>query len=361
MKRIIIVLAVAALMAGCKESPRQISLSEQLTGFEHVNVILMIGDGMGIAQLQSGIMASDIPLNITKLRHIGFQNTKPAGSDITDSGASSTAMSTGTKTYNGRIAVDTTGKELKTILEYAEEAGLSTGLISTSAITHATPASFVAHHPDRNDYQAIAKDFLDTEFELIMGGGWNHFNLREDGLVLTDTLKSRGYGIFRRLPDKLPEEERFVVLADSVHMPPASKRGDFLPDATAMALKVLRKNKDGFFLMVEGSQIDWAGHANDTEYMVREVLDFDRAVGQALEFAKKNPNTLLIVTADHETGGMVLYGRDEESNTLQAGFNTDGHSALMVPVFAYGPGASEFHGFYENTAIFDKMKKVFGF
>ena len=159
MKRTITILGIIFLMIACKESPRQISLSEELTDFDHVNVILMIGDGMGIAQLQSGIMASDMPMNITKFKHIGFQNTKPADGDITDSAASGTAMATGTKTYNGRLGIDTSGQELKTILEYAEEAGLSTGLVSTSSITHATPASFIAHEMDRDEYEAIARDF----------------------------------------------------------------------------------------------------------------------------------------------------------------------------------------------------------
>jgi len=134
-----------------------------------------------------------------------------------------------------------------------------------------------------------------------------------------------------------------------------------LPDATVTAMKILNNNKKGFFLMVEGSQIDWGGHDNDTEYIVEEVIDFDHAVAKALEFAKNDGKTLVVVTADHECGGFGLNGGNFENGTVEGAFTTDGHTGVMVPVFAFGPGAEEFIGIYENTALFDKFLQAYGF
>jgi alkaline phosphatase len=137
-----------------------------------------------------------------------------------------------------------------------------------------------------------------------------------------------------------------------------NERGDMLPVATSTALNILDNNDKGFFLMVEGSQIDWGGHASSTVYIVEDMLDFDRTIGKALEFASKDGETLVVVTADHETGGMALTGGDMSTGMVKADYPTTSHSAVMVPVFAYGPGAEEFMGIMENTDVHDKMKKL---
>ena len=135
-------------------------------------------------------------------------------------------------------------------------------------------------------------------------------------------------------------------------------RGSFLYDATKLGLKKLSKDKEGFFLMVEGSQIDWGGHANDADYLISELIDFDTVMGQVLDYAEKDGNTLVIVTADHETGGFTLASEEGNYNKIKPSFSTGGHSAAMVPVFAYGPGASSFAGIYENTEIHTKIKEL---
>jgi alkaline phosphatase len=321
------------------------------------NIILMIGDGMGVAQVYAGLTANGGHLNLEACPYVGFQKTYSASSYTTDSGASATAIATGKKTRNGAISVDTSGAKLKTILEMAKEAGLATGLVATSTITHATPAAFVAHNPDRGKYEELALDFMDAGLEVIIGGGRNHFNRREDGQDLLEKLRADGYQVTEQLADIDPGVKGpIAVFTDSLAMPPAMLgRGDLLPEATGLAIGRLGGAENGFFLMVEGSQIDWACHDNNTEYTVSEMIDFDQAIGKALDFARKDKETLVIVTADHETGAMAIETGDFGSGEVSGLYASEGHTGVMVPVFAYGPGAEKFAGIYDNTDIFKKM------
>lgn len=326
------------------------------------NIILLIGDGMGTAQVYAGYTTKKGNMNITRMPVTGFSITYSADDYITDSGAGGTALSTGVKTKNGSIGVDPSGKPLETILEMAEKRGLSTGLVSTSSITHATPASFIAHTANRSKYADIALDFLKTDIDVFIGGGYNNFGRRADNLNLVDSLKARGYVIARNLADvDVKSTTRLAALLADEHMPRMAKgRGNMLPDATELALEILSRNKKGFFMMVEGSQIDWGGHDNDASYVIDETVDFDNAVGKALEFAAKNGETLVIVTADHETGGMGIIGGNLATGDVQSSFIIKDHTATMVPVFAYGPGSEIFTGVQDNTDIFKKCVRLFG-
>lgn len=327
------------------------------------NIIFMIGDGMGVAHMYAGMTRNHGNLNLEKISHVGLQKTYSADNYITDSAASGTAMATGKKTGNGIIGIDTNGVVLKTILEIAEDNGLATGLISTSAITHATPASFIAHVQSRNMYEEIASDFLKTDIDVFIGGGKDHFVKRKDSLDLVDELITKGYQVFYEM-DQISQVSsgKLAGLTAEVHNPSCLEgRGDMLPLATKTALSILENDSDGFFLMIEASHIDWGGHANDTEYIIAEMLDFDKAIGEALDFAEKNGNTLVVITADHETGGMSVVGGDFKSGEVNAQYGTTGHSSVPVLVYAYGPGAEEFSGIYENTEIFEKFLKLYGF
>ena len=278
---------------------------------------------------------------------------------ITDSAAGGTALSSGVKTYNGAIGVDVNKNPVKTILEEASEKGLATGLVSSSAITHATPASFISHQASRSSYEDIAADFLKTDIDVFIGGGLDHFTKRKDGRNLVDELKNKGYQFETEL-DKIQKVKKgkLVGLTADVHNGRMTERGVMLPVATETAIDILSKDKEGFFLMVEGSQIDWGGHAGSTIYVVEDMLDFDQVVGRALEFAAKDKETLVVVTADHETGGMALTGGSMKDGIVKAAFPTGDHTSVMVPVFSYGPGAEEFIGIMENTTINAKMKKL---
>lgn len=327
------------------------------------NIILMIGDGMGLSQITAGMYANGNKLNLEQFKHIGFHKTHSADTIITDSAAGATAFSTGQKTYNGAIAVDVNKKSLKTILEMAEENKLSTGMVVTCSITHATPACFIAHASQRSKDEDIAMDFLKTAIDVFIGGGKKYFAERKDGKNLIDSLKARNYVITHSLSEvKNTNVKEAVFMADE-HLPAISEGRDknYLQDASSAAINILKNNSKGFFLMIEGSQIDWGGHDNKTDYIIDEMIDFDRAIGKVLECAKQDGNTLVIVTADHETGGFAITGGAITSQKVTGSFVSKNHSATMIPVFAFGPGAEEFEGFYENTEIFEKMKKLFGF
>jgi alkaline phosphatase len=320
------------------------------------NIILMIGDGMGTAQIYSGITANK-GLNIEQFKYIGFSKTYSSDNYVTDSGAGATAISTGVKTKNHYIAVDSSGNKLKTILEIAEDKGMYTGMVVTCHITHATPAAFISHNINRDNYEEIAADFLKTDIEVFIGGGKDNFTNRKDNRDLIQELKKKGYQVtdtFTDLPKiKSGKLAGFTAKKSNPYL--LDGRGDMLCIGTETALNILNQSPKGFFLMIEGSLIDWASHDNDQSKVVAEVVDFDKAVGKVLEFARKDKNTLVIVTADHETGGMAINSGNINTGTFEAAFNVKDHTGVMVPVFAYGPGAENFGGIYENTEIFYKM------
>ena len=352
---ILAVLILALVIVSCQPSAEKEP--------EVKNIILMIGDGMGIAQVHAAYLANGNTLTMTEFLNIGLQKTSSADRLTTGSAEASTALASGVKTNSRYIGVDPEGNPVKTILEYAEENGLATGLVATSYITHATPAGFIAKQIDRNMYEEIALDFLQTDIDVFIGGGRNHFNKRKDGRDLLEELTQRGYQVALTMEDvKSISTGKLAGLVDTLHPAKYSEgRGDMLPDATATAIEILQQNKNGFFLMVEGAQIDWGGHDMDEDYIIQETLDFDRAVARAYEFAKKDGNTLLIVTSDHETSGMALVDSREDRLQPDYRYIHDEHTGVMVPVFAYGPGADKFMGVYENTDIFHKMMKLFGF
>jgi len=323
------------------------------------NVIMMIGDGMGVAQVFAGITANGGHLFLDNFKQIGFSKTQSSDNYITDSAAGGTALSTGQKTYNGAIGVNADSVPIQTILEMAEDKGLATGLVSTSAITHATPASYIAHQKSRGSYEDIAADFMKTDVDVFIGGGYKHFSQRADKRDLTKELQQKGYQVLRNMDEiaKVKTGKLAGLTADE-HNDIAIRRKMSLPLSTETALNILSQNQKGFFIMVEGSQIDWGGHENDTRYIIIEMLDFDRAIGKALEFAAKDGETLIIVTADHETGGFSLIGGDMKTGMVKGAFTTGEHTAVMVPVFSYGPGAEDFTGIMDNTEIPKKIMKL---
>lgn len=326
------------------------------------NIILMIGDGMGTSQIYAGIIAKKGHLNMEEFPITGFSKTTSADDLITDSAAGGTAMATGTKTNNGMVGVDPEKHRVENIIEISEKDGKSTGLVATSTITHATPACFIAHVESRNDYEKIAWQFLDTDIDVFIGGGGVHFMERLDQRDLTIDLKENGYELCYSMEelDKATGEKIAGLVYEA--SPPTMKagRGDMLSKSTKKAIEVLSKNENGFFLMVEGSQIDWGNHQNNIEYQNLEVIDFDNVIGEVLQFAREDGETLVIVTADHETGGLGINGGNMAKGDIEPGFTTMGHTGVMVPVLAYGPQSELFSGIYENTEIFFKMLKALG-
>lgn len=325
------------------------------------NVIIMVGDGMGVAQVYAGLTANKGSLNLERSHFVGFSKTYSASNYITDSAAGGTAIACGTKTNNGSIGVDSENNPVKSALVYAAENGLSTGVVSSCSVTHATPASFVAHQPSRKMEEEIAADFVNSDITLFIGGGKRYFDARSDGENLLEKLKEKGYQVALTMDEvKSVTSGKLAGLVADEHPASYPERGEFLPESVQKAIDILKTNEKGFCLMVEGSQIDWACHANDQANLVNEMLDFDRAVKVAFDFADQNPNTLVIVTADHETGGAALTGGDLSTGEVEVTFASKGHTSIMVPVFAYGAGAINFAGIYQNADILPKIIKSYG-
>jgi alkaline phosphatase len=322
-------------------------------------VIFLIGDGMGLTQI-TGAMAHYKGRNaFERFQVIGLSKTSSSDNYVTDSGAGATVFSIGKKTYNGAIGVDSAKKESLGLFELLKERNWRTGVVATSSVTHATPASFYAHVSSRRSEDEIAEFLKRRNCDLAIGGGIKFFTNRKDGRNLLTELNEMGFTVAAdtNLVD-IKAKKLIYLCADEGMKTMQEGRGDFLQKATKIAMNNLGMDKDNYFLMVEGSQIDWGGHDNNFEYMKAELIDFNETINQVLDAAIKDGNTLVVVTADHETGGLSLLENKENKQTFIPNYSSKGHSGVMVPVFAYGPGAEAFAGIYENNQIFYKFKKL---
>lgn len=313
------------------------------------NVILLIGDGMGIGQLTAAeIMNGEEDLTITSLPYTSLVTTHSSSNYVTDSAASATAMATGHKTRNGRIAVSPEREDLFTVLEDAEQVGKATGIISTARATHATPASFLSHVLDRGMEEVIAAQLLESGVDVALGGGRGYF----DGL----DPEAAGYIVVTNSTElELVDSGMVLGLFSYGYMNYERARSGSgqpsLSEMTAKSLELLSVDPEGFFLMVEGGRIDHASHANDFDNTVAETLEFDATVQLVLEYAVSRNDTLVLVTSDHETGGLSIVGGYQSGGGMQVDWVTDDHVGSLVPVYAYGPRASEVTGFRDNTDI----------
>jgi alkaline phosphatase len=385
------------------------------------NVILLIGDGMGQAhRFAAQLLAAgrNGRLAMDRLPYVGQMGTTSADttSFVTDSAAAATAIATGAKTLNGSVSIDPNGQELTTILELARASGRSVGLVSTCQITDATPAAFAAHVPHRADQSEVARQYIDrTRVDVILGGGAAHwypwgaplppalmagapcrgigsdgdlvalaretgYEFVADAAALRASLDQRRRESAGPLLGLFAAQEFFVQTAEgfgAIYDPPVA-----LADLTSAAIEILDQNPRGFFLMVEESAIDRMAHRNNAPLMLKGVLELDRAVQVALAFAKRVPDTLIVVTADHECGGLAVAGSEDQPypyepgggllDTMLAGedgpfpvadadygfvvgWATTGHTAAPVPITSIGPGAERLTGGIENTDLFPVM------
>lgn len=326
------------------------------------NVVFMIGDGMGINQIYAALTANGGSLNIEQCPITGFSKTYSANNYITDSAAGGTALATGSKTRNNMVGLAPDSiTPLYSSLYYAGQNGKATGIVVTCPLTHATPADFYAHQISRKMYDEIALDMLAADIDVLIGGGRQNLEQRADGQSLSRQFADKGYDVVYTEADLLKSNSPKILapLAD-IDMPIASERGDYLPSAVEKAIEVLARDTNGFFLMVEGSQIDYQCHNNNGEEMIREMLDFDRAIGKVLDFARKDGNTLVVITADHETGALSIINGDFATGHVECKFNKPDHSGVPVPVFAFGPGAERFAGVQQNIDFRDKVLDAMG-
>lgn len=295
-------------------------------------------------------------------KSIGLVNTASLDRLITDSGAGATVLATGYRTINKFISVDSSGNSLRTLLEIAKARGKSVGIISTSSVTHATPAAFYAHVDNRGRESDIAHQLSQADLDVIIGGGKQFFIPevrgigRKDNINLIKKMKLLGYKWLEEFDfESIIRAEKVICLLENNGLKKASDRKQALGDYTSAAIANLRSNEEGFVLIVEGSQIDWAGHDNEAEYLLSEMKDFNTAIKESVNFAKADGNTLVVVTADHETGGMAITGGDMVGKDLELSFISKSHTAGFVPVFSFGPSEEQFRGILENYEIGRKL------
>ena len=361
MKRITFVLlslVILALLPSCNNKKEEIQEQPKA-----MNVIYMIGDGMALPQVYAAMLASHEKMTFSQFPYIGVVDTHSASNDITDSAAAGTALASDHKTNNAMLGVNPDSIPVKTVLEVMAEQGKETGIVVSCYVTHATPAAFYAKVPHRKQYEDIAVQMAENPYlNLIIGGGMKYFNQRKDSLDLVARMeKELGWKVYDTLDNIDITCKKYAVMANDGHMPPAAERGDFLPRAVKTALKTLDSAENGFFLMVEGSQIDFACHGNDSTWMMDEMLDFDYAIKVALDYAKEKGNTLVVVTADHETGGLTLPDPQGKYTNVVFDYSTGSHTCLPVLVYAYGPGAEQFTGWMQNTELKGKILNACGY
>ncbi len=315
------------------------------------NIILLIGDGNGLTQISSSTLANGGALSLTQFKSIGLLKTQSADDFTTDSAAAGTALATGVKTNNRAIGVDSLGNKVLNLTEILHEKGFVSGCITTDEITGATPSTFYAHRRDRSDREGIILDLYKSKLSLLIGGGGASISggIKETGFVIeehSDQIETR-------------KEERVAHFFSEGGVPSVLEgRGAVLAKATRNGITFLNNKNKPFFLMVEGAQIDSYGHHNNVPGIVSEGIDFDRAITEAVKFADASGNTLVIVTADHETSGFTIPQGNLKNRTIEGDFTTEDHTAVMVPIFAYGPQSQAFQGVYDNYTVFTKILQV---
>lgn len=328
------------------------------------NVILMIGDGMGLGQTAALMIENGYePTAFDRADYTAICKTYSANNRVTDSGAAATAMATGHKTSNSRIGMLPDGTAVENITELAKAKGLATGIVVTSHLADATPSGFVAHVKNRHEGERIAEMFAAADIDVLAGGGRQYFTEREDGSDLLQQMQQKGYLYAPTVEDFYAADRLPVIgLFAPKYMKHASKRGDYLVKATGHTLELLARNRKGFFAMIEGSQIDGSCHGNDTKEMLAEMRDFEQAVGCAFDFADTHAGTLVLVVGDHETGGLTVVSNNRDFTSSESGieysYSTTSHSGTPLVLYAYGAGAENFTGVIENTDIFKLVKAL---
>lgn len=321
------------------------------------NVIFLIGDGMGLSQITAAAYAN-CGLTLMNFNYIGLQRNNALGAFTTDSAAGGSALATGERHANRHISMTEQGEAVPSLSDWFRGKGLPVGVVTLGNAVDATPTAFYGHSVERDNADELTRCLLDTPVDLLCGSGIRQFTERGDGIDLIGEL-SKSYRFVRSIDEINAAEGRVVCIDERMDEAAEESNLGLLAEATRAAIDKLQERGDkGFFLMVEGAKIDYAGHSRCLPGSVIEMLSFDLAVAEALKFADENGQTLVVVTADHETGGLVLLDGDEQSGRIMGVYTTDDHTPAMLPVFAYGPGADRFCGTYLNTEIARRIREL---
>ena len=361
------------------------------------NVIYLIGDGMGFGAVSSLLLSENGETGFEMAPVIGLNETCSANNYVTDSPAGGTALATGTRTCNGFLGVGPDSVQLESILKKAQKMGKKTGIVVNTTLTEATPGAFYAGVTSRKESYKIAEQFTESGVDVAIGAGLSAFINRPDSVDMTAVLIEKGYDVYLDWKSVLDtESEKFVGILDmgDVHRRNKSRNTtasaaegaevclaaklaasegkvdttrfseptEYLHKACNKALSVLEKDApNGFFLMIESAIIDGYGHNNDSEGMIEEMKEFDQTLKTLIAYVNKHPNTLLVVTADHETGGTSVTYKSHAINQpegLHLNFSTKGHSGTVVPIFAYGAGAAKFSGIFQNRELPEMIEEL---
>jgi alkaline phosphatase len=325
------------------------------------NIIFLIGDGMGLAQVCAA-EAVNRGLSILQLKHIGLQRTQADDAYTTDSAGAGSGLASGRKNKNRHICMSDSGEVYPSLTDVFHDNGYACGVVTLGDLADATPAAFYGHAQDRDNTDELTAYLLDGKLTLLAGSGMNNLTQRKDGLDLVKALTTKANYTLRTAANNINQTPGKVICVDERMGKAATQESlPLLADATREAIRKLSaESAKGFFLMVEGAKIDYAGHANSLPGSVLETLSFDLAVAEALKFADSNGETLVVVTGDHETGGLTLVDGNKAAGLSTAQYMTDDHTPIMLPVYSYGPHAGRFTGVYENTQFFHIIKEVAG-
>ena len=341
------------------EKPYAVENIKAPKGKKVKNVVLMIGDGMSLMHIQAAWTCNRGKLWLENAQYTGLSETPATDRLVTDSGSGGTSLATGYKTVYHAVGVDPDGKPLTTLIDLAKAAGKDAGVAVTCRLWDATPGDFLGHNIDRDNEEDIVACYPESNVDFVFGGGFRQFIHRKDGRNIFNELEAKGYHISHSVDEMMKyDNSRQWCVPFEVDTPEPDERGDMLAQASVRGMDLMSKNKKGFFMMIEGSQLDDYGHFNQLDMLMKETLDFDQTIGEVFKWAARDGETLVIITADHETGGMTVHGGDLASGTVKANFSNKDHTGTMVPVYAFGPGSENFTGFYSNTEIFWKIRKL---
>ena len=324
------------------------------------NIIFLIGDGMGLASASMMQLENNYePTIFDSADNIALQKTYSLDNRVTDSAASGTALATGFKTNNTMLGQLPDGTNPESLMELAADKGKATGLVVTTYLQHATPGAFYAHVPSRHEYATISEQLLASDIDIAIGGGMAFFKERYNNhKKATKAITESGFTLVESLDADMSGERILALLADKE----IENRTGYLAKATTMAIEHLDNNDNGFVLMVEGSLIDGMGHGNDAKGQQGEMRDFMEAIEVAAAYAREHTDTLVVVTADHETGGLAIISGNADFNLSEQGVEykwaTGGHSGVMVPIYLYGTGAELINGVMENADLGKRLKEL---
>jgi alkaline phosphatase len=356
MQRIIILILIMTVFTHLSWAQRKLQHDPN----KPVSVIIIIQEGVGLPALSAAQLVKGSDLNVAKASAVGLMKVSSANDVIADPAAMGTAISCGIKTNNGMIGLDTSMLPPTNLFDVAKKSKMSVGLITTSYVVDAVPAAFYAHQPKVTGYTNIANSLVDADLDVFIGGGRKFFRTKGDSTTLFKELDFKGYRIMEDYGDLRSRSNKKVagLIKSEALESIRDGRGEYLNLAWLRAFKTLVRNDTGFVLLIHNAHTNWAATNNEKENLIAEILDMDKLLEQILNLTAPDNRTLILVIGGFETGGVTVSANMFNKSDPGLKFHTKQRTASLVPVFAFGTGASQFSGIYDNTDIFYKIKSL---